>query len=395
MEIISYVGGRPDKWQQKPNIIKVLSSLKLNRRHGARRVNYNHNRFNSTTVSLLNVKNHAIPTVNISLKKIARNCKSLWWLIPVLAIVFAVPYATIRTISWCESRTNPIPLNEENEFEFLNKEMARFAMSDDYGVAEDGSISGVTTSYSFKEPVTFTNYTVKSGDTISGISQKFHLKNISTIIAVNNIENVRALNAGKKLVIPSVDGLYYSVRGGDTIEGVAKRYDVSVEDILDINDLESSVLAVGAKLFIPGAALDKSTLRKALGDTFINPLKNVKYRLTSRCGWRADPFTGVRQYHPGIDMAISQGTPIYAALSGKIVVSGWSNLYGNYVIIDHQNGYQTLYGHMQKRLCNAGQEVTSGTKIGLVGSTGYSTGPHLHFTVYKNGKVVDPLTVLK
>lgn len=395
MEIISYVGGRPDKWQNKPNFIKVLSSFKPNKKHGARRVNYSPVQFNSTSVSLNRARNYTIPKISISLKKTAWALKTYWFVLPIAFLVLLVPFATIKGLSYLDSRTNPISLNEENEFDFLNKEMARFAMNSETAIAEDGSISGVVTSYTFKEPVKFTNYTVKSGDTISGISQKFHLKNISTIIAVNNIENVRALNAGKKLLIPSVDGLYYSVKGGDSIESVAKKYSTSVEDILDVNDLESSVLAVGTKLFIPGAALDKTALRKAMGDTFINPLKNAKYRLTSRCGWRPDPFTGVRQYHPGIDMAINAGTPIYAALGGKVVVAGWSNLYGNYVIIDHQNGYQTLYGHMQKCLCSVGQEVSTATKIGLVGSTGYSTGPHLHFTVYKNGKVVDPLTLIK
>ena len=176
---------------------------------------------------------------------------------------------------------------------------------------------------------------------------------------------------------------------------MAKKYSVSIEDILDVNDLDVETLSVGQKLFIPGAKLDRTTLRRAMGDTFVNPLRNIAWRLTSKCGWRADPFTGVKQYHPGIDMAISQGTPIYAALSGKVVACGWSNVYGNYVIIDHQNGYQSLYGHMSKKLCTINQEVTSSTKIGLVGSTGYSTGPHLHFTVYKNGKVVDPLTLIK
>ena len=77
------------------------------------------------------------------------------------------------------------------------------------------------------------------------------------------------------------------------------------------------------------------------------------------------------------------------------MVAGWSNIFGNYVIINHGNGYQSLYGHMSKILAKKGQSVDSNTKIGLVGSTGYSTGPHLHFTVYKNGTLVDPLTLLK
>ncbi|MBR4448746.1 MAG: M23 family metallopeptidase, partial [Treponema sp.] len=86
---------------------------------------------------------------------------------------------------------------------------------------------------------------------------------------------------------------------------------------------------------------------------------------------------------------------IYSAMSGKVVYVGWSNIFGNYVIINHGNGYQSLYGHMSKTLCRTGKTVAQGEKIGLVGSTGYSTGPHLHFTVYKNGKLVDPMTLLK
>ena len=75
--------------------------------------------------------------------------------------------------------------------------------------------------------------------------------------------------------------------------------------------------------------------------------------------------------------------------------AGWNNVYGNYVIISHGNGYQTLYAHMQNYTVKAGQTVNQGERIGYVGSTGYSTGPHLHFTVYKNGKLIDPSTVLK
>ena len=94
-------------------------------------------------------------------------------------------------------------------------------------------------------------------------------------------------------------------------------------------------------------------------------------------------------------MACPEGTPIYAPLGGRVIASGWSNLYGNYLIIDHSNGYHTLYGHLSKKISRKGDYVAQGTKIGLVGSTGYSTGPHLHFTVYKNNSVIDPLTVLK
>jgi murein DD-endopeptidase MepM/ murein hydrolase activator NlpD len=158
--------------------------------------------------------------------------------------------------------------------------------------------------------------------------------------------------------------------------------------------MTTDVLKLGEKLFIPGKALDQDTLKKALGELFVKPLEG-NYRFTSAYGYRADPFTGVRSFHTGIDLAINTGTPIKASMQGKIATAGWNNVYGNYVIITHSNGYKTLYAHMQKYVVATGQSVNQGETIGYVGNTGYSTGPHLHFSVYKNNKLIDPLTVLK
>ena len=221
------------------------------------------------------------------------------------------------------------------------------------------------------------------------------IKNISTLISVNEIDNTRLLRSGQTLKIPSMDGVLHIADSGDSLEGISARYGVTVEDILDVNDLTEAALNVGQKLFIPGAVMDKQALRKALGELFAKPL-SCSYRITSYFGPRADPFTGVASSHTGIDMAVSQGTPIKAAMGGKIAAVGFTNVYGYYVIINHENGYQTLYAHMlRKSPVNVGQRVSQGEQIGLVGSTGYSTGPHLHFTVYKNGKLIDPLSVLK
>lgn len=412
MEIISYVGSCSTTRQIKSTFLQYMPIFKNSRKRikksydiGFMNTSSYKNSARAVSVSTSNLLNfrsfqfkaQIIKKTKVLFKNAVKSVLNNWKIFAFAILLCSIPLCVYQIFCNFENKSNPLSLNDEriDEFELLNKQMQIFALESYNDIEDDGSVIGAQTTYSFKKPVTYSTYTVKQGDTISGIIKKFNLNNISTLIAVNNIDNVRTLNAGRKLTIPSVDGLFYRVQKGDSIQSVVKKYNVSIEDLLDVNDLESEVLSVGKNLFIPGAKLDKTTLKNAMGDTFINPLRNSAWRLTSRCGYRANPFTGVRQYHPGIDLAISQGTPIYAALSGKVVACGWSNVYGNYVIIDHQNGYQSLYGHMYKKLCKLNQEVTTNTKIGLVGNTGYSTGPHLHFTVYKNGKVIDPLTLIK
>lgn len=324
------------------------------------------------------------------------------WLVPVLFLCAASPFLVSKFISFSESFARTVNLNPVSldEFQVLDNAMKEFAFdrsayfdSEGNVFSQDG-IKAEPNSVLLKQPVVFQNYTVKPGDTISGISSKFGLSNISTLIAVNNIENVRSIYAGQKLSVPSADGLVHQVLKNETLGSISKKYSVSVSDLLDINDLSSEELQAGQKIFIPGARLDTNSLRKAMGELFVNPLK-TKYRLTSRFGFRADPFTGVASHHTGIDMACPTGTPIYASMSGKIAYTGFSSVFGNYVIINHYDGYQTLYAHMSKIIAKKGEAVAQGAKIGLVGNTGYSTGPHLHFTVYKNSKLVDPLTILK
>lgn len=281
----------------------------------------------------------------------------------------------------------------EERFAFNTAEAEGEFDSEGNLIVEDG-ISIAADSVVFGEPVTYSTYTVKSGETIESITLKFGLRSISTLISANDITNVRRLQAKQKLTVPSQDGIIHKVRSGDSLNALSVRYRVSVEDILDANDLDTDVLSKDQKLFIPGAKLDSETLKDAMGETFKSPI-SARWRLTSHFGPRTDPISGVYSNHTGIDMACPQGTPIMAAMSGTVLKAGWSNIYGNYVIVKHPKGYQTLYGHMTKYVVKAGQLVDQGTRLGFVGSTGYSTGPHLHFTVYKNGKRVDPLPLIK
>lgn len=324
------------------------------------------------------------------------------WAFALCIATAATPFLVSAFVAWHSSFATGVSLEEISavEIEILDKAMNDFALESGREIDENGNVlnadgsSAVVPAADFRQKVTFSEYKVRSGDTISGISRKFGLSNISTLIAVNGISNVRQLKSGQNLKIPSADGLVHSVKSGDSLSSLSVKYGVTVEDLLDVNDLESQVLTAGQILFIPGARLSSETLRMAMGELFTWPLKG-SWRLTSNYGRRADPFTGVTSFHTGIDMAMPSGTPVYSSMSGKIESVGYTNIFGNYVIIKHVNGYQTLYAHLTKSLVKSGQNVAQGAKIGLVGSTGYSTGPHLHFTVFKNGKLVDPMTVLK
>ena len=240
--------------------------------------------------------------------------------------------------------------------------------------------------------VTFKDYTVRKGDTVSGIASRTGLRNFGTLLSVNNIDNARRISAGQTLRIPSTDGLLYTVKKNETLAGIAATHKVNVTALLDANDLTHETLSVGQKLFIPGASLSSFELRKALGELFIYPIMG---RLTSPFGYRNDPFTGARSFHSGIDLAAPIGTSVKATLDGRIAETGFNRIFGNYVIITHDRGYQSLYGHLSAIYVKRGQYVTQGAIVGAVGNTGYSTGPHLHLSIYKNGSLINPFSVLK
>ena len=284
----------------------------------------------------------------------------------------------------------------ETEEVLLNKAMYDFVFADKSEHVDDSgniTLSNPSLVYAL-QPVEFQKYTVKPGDNITRISKKFGLSNISTLIAVNNVSNARKLQAGEVIKIPSTDGIVHAVKKNESLTGISSKYGVSVATLLDVNDLSTDVLSVGQNLFIPGARLDSYSLKMAMGELFKCPI-TAKWRLSSPYGNRADPFTGVKKFHTGMDMAAPTGTPVKAALDGKVVAVSYNQVYGNYVIISHINGYQSLYAHLHTATAKVGQRINQGDKLGLVGSTGYSTGPHLHFTVYKNGKLVNPQELIK
>ena len=231
-------------------------------------------------------------------------------------------------------------------------------------------------------------YTVQPGDIVGEIALRFGVSQ-DAIISLNRLRNTRALQIGQILKIPTIDGILYTTREGDTPESIADQYRISLEKIAIVNNIPDNILADGLQIFLPDARLDWLTLQEINGDLFKKPLRGWYY-VSSRYGWRDNPFSGKRTFHNGIDMACPSGTPIYAAMDGTVIAATYSDTYGYYVTIRHHSGYQTMYAHMSQILASNGQRVTAGTRIGLVGSTGQSTGPHLHFTVLKNRSSTNP-----
>jgi murein DD-endopeptidase MepM/ murein hydrolase activator NlpD len=240
------------------------------------------------------------------------------------------------------------------------------------------------------ESFAWTSYTIKQGDSISKIAAA-HAISMDALIASNGITNARRLRIGEVIRIPNIDGIPYAVKKGDTLSKISGAHGVPLEAILDANDIKNDSINPGTVIFIPGAKMKTEELKLALGELFIYPIRG---RMTSPYGWRNDPISGVRRFHAALDLAAPTGTPIKAAMDGRVVTLGFNSVYGKYIIMSHGGGFQTLYAHMNATSVGQGAYVPQGAKIGEVGSTGYSTGPHLHFGVFKNGKAVNPLEFL-
>jgi len=197
--------------------------------------------------------------------------------------------------------------------------------------------------------------------------------------------------------MPSIGGNLHPVSPTDTWQSIAEKYNIE-ENVLKETNCGVTDLSKEFYIFIPGKKpavdlMNESMQEKyALRDLFRSPLAG---RLSSTFGTRRHPVTGKVSKHGGIDIAVKTGTLVGAAADGIVTVASTNvGHYGTAVFIDHQNGYITHYGHLSKILVRVGQKVRAGQIIARSGSTGRSTGPHLHFTVKKNGVSLDPLKFL-
>ncbi len=223
-------------------------------------------------------------------------------------------------------------------------------------------------------------YIVHKGDTLPAIAKMFGVST-NTIAWANDIKGGK-ISEGQELVILPISGVKHTVKKGDTLKSIALKYKADVNDILAFNDvLINSKLNVGDVIIVPDGEV-------TLGVSS-SPSKSAQFNnLPTFAGYYMRPINGGRRSqgmhgHNGVDLADRYGSPIYAAADGVVIISrtGWNGGYGTYVVISHPNGTQTLYAHMSKLLVSSGQSVKQGEQIGNMGSTGKSTGNHLHFEV--------------
>lgn len=244
-------------------------------------------------------------------------------------------------------------------------------------------------------------YKIQEGDTVSTIAEKFGVSE-ETVRWQNDLGTKESIKIGETLDILPVTGISHKVQKGDTVYSIAKKYDTSPQSIVDfpyntfVND-ETFELAIGQSIVVPEGVKPsaKSTAPKRI-ERFTPDAGTVV--ASGSFAWPSNGSISQRfsWYHKAIDIANRAAPNILAADSGTVVVSGWTNIgYGYHVVIDHGNGYRTLYAHMQSLYVSAGQTVSRGAAIGRMGSTGRSTGTHLHFEIIRNGVYLNPLTALK
>lgn len=288
------------------------------------------------------------------------------------------------------------------------------------------------------EPIKTKKYTVAQGDSLWSISNTQNIE-LDTLVGSNPLNGTSArLRPGTVLRIPNQDGIFYVMKKDDVIEKVAKRYGVSMNKIRQVNaEIDIASLKTGSEIFLPGAKTEavmehsepvkvaetkkaapasKNSKTVAKNDKVPKNEKNSKTvklekgevavkhsggfrwpimgRINSPFGWRQHPITKRRDFHTGIDIKANRNDPIKAAGSGRVIYSGWMGGYGKVLVVEHSNGQSTLYAHCSALLAGKGASVSSGQLIAKIGTTGRSTGPHLHFEVRNGNSPVNPIKYL-
>ena len=227
-------------------------------------------------------------------------------------------------------------------------------------------------------------YTVREGDSLSQVAEMFGVTT-NTILWANDLPRATQIQPDDVLVILPVAGVQHTIKSGDTLSTIAKKYDGDTEEILAFNQLtDASELVVGNEIIIPGGTVQSVQAKAALA----RPVKISGATGVSSAGF-IHPVPGSTRTqgihgNNAVDFAAGHGTTIRAAAAGQVIVSkssGWNGGYGQYIVVRHNNGAQTLYAHLSTNYVGVGGYVAQGEAVGAMGNTGRSTGTHLHFEV--------------
>jgi murein DD-endopeptidase MepM/ murein hydrolase activator NlpD len=251
------------------------------------------------------------------------------------------------------------------------------------------------------------HYTVQAGDILGSIAERYGL-NLNTLLWANNLNYRSTIKPGQELTIPPTNGVLYTVKRGDTISSVAKKYNTTSDKILSFNNLtDSSALQIGSSLMLPDAIPPSSApVRYTAPASSIFTGTRGTTPFTTAAGAWLWPTDGCyitvyfHQYyrwglHQGLDIDGTYTSNIYATRGGTITRASWYDGYGNCIEIDHGDGYTTRYGHASKFYVSVGDTVNAGDVIGKVGTTGRSTGTHLHFEINSGGSHLNPLNFIR
>lgn len=259
-------------------------------------------------------------------------------------------------------------------------------------------------------------HTIVEGDTLSTIAEKYGIS-VNTLLWANNLTLKSVLKPGNSLIILPVTGVSHIVKKGETLAAISKKYGVEAHKIQEFNGLnDNGTLIVGEEIIIPNGVMPQIVVPKNpiyasskptvdINKLFTTPssekISTIVKGSASGYGTMHWPTSWrvITQYykpnHHGLDIGGNLQSPIYAAEAGVVEWAGWKTGYGNCYIINHGNGVKTLYAHLSKYIAQQGQQVARGETIGIMGSTGWSTGPHLHFEVQINGQKLNPLNYIK
>lgn len=236
-------------------------------------------------------------------------------------------------------------------------------------------------------PLRVMTYTARPGDTFSGIAEAFGLE-LDTVSSLNRTwgNGVHTVAIGEGIRVPNQNGIYLTVR--KTLEDICKENDVLPETVLAANGVSAAEVRAGSSLFFPGVQHWGAEKELVAGTAFFLPVQGW---MSSNYGYRNDPFaSGQRKAHYGVDLAAPVGTPVRAARSGTVWLTGDDAVFGKQVLVGHDFGYSTFYAHLDRITVYRGQQVTHQTVIGYVGTSGRVTGPHLHFEIRSGGAPINP-----